>query len=439
MSRTLSESALMTPNARLKLKQGMHWRAIDPDIHLGYRRGARGGRWVVRWYLGDQKYSQSPIGTADDSALADGQTCFSFQQAKNSALRIVEAKRAETDLAATGVIPTVEATVLTYIATRDARHSAQGGNGRSDANRRLTRYVVSDKTLCAKALHTLRVADLKAWRKSLPSSLKASTVRRLCNDFRAALNAEVANHQERLPADLSGRIAIGLSAGEDSAPIARDKQALSDDDVRKVIAAAREIDDEEAWSGDLVRMILVLAATGARYSQVRRLQVGDLQSEQLRLLMPTSRKGRGVKKVTHTAIRIGHDVVDVLADASRGRSSGEPLLVRWRHRQARKAVGSGRPVWERDSRGSWGVSSDLTRPWAKIAKRAGLPPSIVPYALRHSSIVRQLRKGLPVQLVARAHDTSAAVIEKHYAAAIVNALDAMSAAAVIPLVETRST
>lgn len=436
MPRTLSEAALTTPNARSKLNLGVHWRAIDPDIHLGYRRGARGGKWLVRWYLGDQRYNQSTLGTADDSALADGQTCFSFHQAKNLALRTVETKRTEATLVATGVMPTVEAAVMSYVAMRDARYARQGGTGRSDANRRLTKHVLSDKALGSTALQDLRVSHLKAWRKGLPAALKSSTIRRLCNDFRAALNAQVAGDQERLPADISGRIALGLSADEDSEPVARDKQALPDDDVRRIIAAAREIDDEDGWSGDLIRMIVVLAATGTRYSQARRLQVGDLQREQLRLLMPTSRKGRGAKKVTHTAVRIGRDVADTLAEASEGRPLGEPLLLRWRHREVKGVAGAGRPTWERERRGPWGTSSELARPWAKIAKRAELPPSIVPYALRHSSIVRQLRKGLPVQLVARAHDTSAAIIEKHYAAAIIDALDHMSAAAVIPLVDT---
>ena len=40
-------------------------------------------------------------------------------------------------------------------------------------------------------------------------------------------------------------------------------------------------------------MILVLAATGARFSQVQRLRVVDLQIERQRLMMPTSKKGSG--------------------------------------------------------------------------------------------------------------------------------------------------
>ena len=57
----------------------------------------------------------------------------------------------------------------------------------------------------------------------------------------------------------------------------------------------------------------------------------------------------------------------------------------------------------------------------------------IPYSLRHSSIVRGLRAGLPVRLVAALHDTSSAMIERHYAAFIVDAMDELAARAVVPL------
>ena len=41
------------------------------------------------------------------------------------------------------------------------------------------------------------------------------------------------------------------------------------------------------------------------------------------------------------------------------------------------------------------------------------------YALRHSSIVRMLLKNVPIRLVASLHNTSVAMIEKHYSKYIV--------------------
>jgi hypothetical protein len=39
----------------------------------------------------------------------------------------------------------------------------------------------------------------------------------------------------------------------------------------------------------------------------------------------------------------------------------------------------------------------------------------IPYALRHSSIVRAIRANLPIRPVAALHDTSVEMTEQHYA------------------------
>ncbi len=60
----------------------------------------------------------------------------------------------------------------------------------------------------------------------------------------------------------------------------------------------------------------------------------------------------------------------------------------------------------------------------------------MPYALRHSSIVRGIASGLPIRLVAAMHDTSVAMIEKHYSRWIVEGLEELAAKAIIPLYAT---
>ena len=75
----------------------------------------------------------------------------------------------------------------------------------------------------------------------------------------------------------------------------------------------------------------------------------------------------------------------------------------------------------------------MVRPWQAVIKALALH-HVVPYALRHSSIVRGLRAGLPIRLVASNHDTSVQMIERHYARYIADGLEELSAKAVIPLV-----
>ena len=434
MSKTLTESPLSTQNSRKGLPEGVHWRGLNADVHLGYRKQKRGGRWLVRWYKGDQKYEQQTIGTADDGKVAsDGADCLNFEQAKAKAALVASQKRADAIASVDGPAPTVALSVQAYIAAQEAKQAAMGET-RNDARLRLTRHVMS-KPIAKVALHALTERDLDKWRSSLPDKLASTTVRRVVNDFRAALNAAATKNRARLPAEVVIIIKNGLATVDAETAQARDKSALPDADIRRIVEAANTVDLEDGWDGDLLRLVLILSATGARFSQVKRCAVGDVQIAQSRLMVPTSRKGRGKKKASHIGMRIGADVIEELRPALAGRWAKEPLLERWRHKQAKAADGEP-PKWVRDDRGPWRTATEMQRPWARILKLAGLPLDTVPYALRHSSIVRQLRAGLPVRLVAALHDTSARMIELHYSAAIVDALDELSAGAVIPLVPT---
>jgi integrase len=248
------------------------------------------------------------------------------------------------------------------------------------------------------------------------------------NDLKAALNASAAANRKRLPAELALVIRHGLKSPEAKAAVARPAQVLPDADVRRILSSAAEIDLEGNWGGDLHRLILILAATGARFSQVIRLTVADVQVKQQRLMVPVSHKGRGGKALAHTAVRVGQDVIGRLRPTLAGRKGNEILLLRPRWRQV------GPVKWEMIDRAPWQSASELLRPWARIVAKAELEPDLVPYCLRHSSIVRGLRAGLPLRLVAALHDTSSQMIERHYAAYVVDAMDELAARAVVPLV-----
>jgi hypothetical protein len=49
MSKTLSEAQVTTAKARSRLELGVHWRRLDAEAHLGYRKGKQSGIWLVRW------------------------------------------------------------------------------------------------------------------------------------------------------------------------------------------------------------------------------------------------------------------------------------------------------------------------------------------------------------------------------------------------------
>ncbi|MGY8709727.1 hypothetical protein RAD16_28650 [Bradyrhizobium sp. 18BD] len=118
---------------------------------------------------------------------------------------------------------------------------------------------------------------------------------------------------------------------------------------------------------------------------------------------------------------------EVLLPAIAGRPSDAPLFERWIHEQEPSGI-----AWKKSERGPW-KRGELARPWKAIRERAGMS-QVIPYALRHSSIVRGLRKGLPIQQVAKLHNTSVKMIERHYAKYIAAALEDLARAAVVSLV-----
>jgi integrase len=75
---------------------------------------------------------------------------------------------------------------------------------------------------------------------------------------------------------------------------------LPEADVRALIVAAYDIGPEFGL------LIEVLAVTGARVSQVARLEVGDVQAARAdpRLMKPSSRKGRSRKRVGRRPVPI---------------------------------------------------------------------------------------------------------------------------------------
>lgn len=439
MAKTLLEAPITTRAARSNLPSGVHWRGIDNQVHLGYRKSKHGGVWLVRWRH-RAGYRRADVGVADDHLKAG---TLDFDAAVRKARKLVEQARMEAKAAAEGLPLAVRLAVETYMAERDARESRRKDRPvRSDAAQRLGRYVLGQKArgkqeavpaapLADIGLHALKESDLLAWRGKLPEAMKATTKQRLVNDLKAALNGAYAAHRDRLDPTLPAVIKHGLKAekadDDEAVPLARENQILTDGAIAALIRAAREADQDQDWDGDLFRLVVVLAATGARFSQVVRMRVADCQRQERRLLVPVSRKGRGGKSGA-VPVPIGDDVFDALLPATTGRAGDAPLLERWRRKQVAGGI-----RWERAGRGPWRSASELVRPWHDIRERAKLP-EVIPYALRHSSIVRGIRANLPIRLVAALHDTSVPMIERHYGRWIADGLEELAARAVVPLV-----
>jgi integrase len=248
--------------------------------------------------------------------------------------------------------------------------------------------------------------EFRHWRDGLlKKGLAPSTVNRTCAAFQAALELAAA-HDPRITNQGAWRAGLAaLPDAEQSRNI-----ILPEQSVVRIISAAYDLSPEFGL------LVEVAAVTGARVSQLARLEVGDLQGDRSepRLMMPSARKGRGRKRIDRRPVPIPTNLAMALKQASDSRPSEAPLLTR-----------PNGDLWR---------PSDHRHPFERAVTRAKLNPAEVTiYALRHSSIVRQLLANTPIRVVATLHDTSIEMIERTYSKFIADHSDALSRRALLDI------
>jgi integrase len=388
----VKQTKLDTRTARLKLpvRKKSYTNRVAVGIRLAYRRTAGpAGTWSV---LGGGGAWLKRIGVADDHEDADGVHILDYWQAVESARNLARAK----DGSDTGKLVAVEAALSAYADDLKAR-------GSNPYNAHQVR-VHLPKALSTKTVALLNARELRRWRDSLlAKGLAPASVNRLGRMLKAALN-QAADHDGRIHNREAWRTGLkGLPDAEVSRNV-----ILNDDQVRSVVAAAAE-------GPEFALLIELLALTGARTSQVARLEVGDVQADRsdARLMMPSSRKGRH-KVIVRRPVPIPAELALRLKQTGKGRPAHAPLLLR--------------PNGER-----WG-SDSIRQPFQRTIERVGLDPrTVTPYALRHSSIVRQLIAGTPTRVTASLHDTSVLMLEKTYSKHITDHTDALARGAMLAI------
>jgi integrase len=255
---------------------------------------------------------------------------------------------------------------------------------------------LANKLLTASSL----ADDLSEFRDHLAAKgIRSATIDRINRGLKAALNLTAENDERitRRP----WKTALKAIGGEEAGA----RNVILDDADRRTLRGEAYRDSDEFGL-----LIDVLDETGARPSQVVRLTAEDVQADfidrrtgkrQPRLMMPVSRKGSGQKNARSTPVPITPE----LADRLKGRSG---VLLR---------------------------RTDST-PWLKVnlahyfaVAMEGVTfnnaAKVTMYALRHTSIVRQLLAGVPTRVVAALHDTSVVMIERNYSRFIGDHVDEM--------------
>jgi integrase len=383
MARRVKDATLDSRASRLKLKpRGKpFWKTLERQTALGYRRlTGKAGTWWGRYYLGEGQYKIEALGIADDLSDANDLTILSFWQAVAKAREQMN-KRAKI---AAGI-----GDPLTVIAALD-RYEDDLAAREAGADNGIKRVRLHLPDGLAKTLvRDLTVDSFKPWHARLRQhQLSRASINRIGNSLRAALNG--AADAEHIADRSAWKIGLkGLRGATKSRNV-----ILPDSKVLAIVAEAYR---ESAEFGLLIE---TAAGTGARYSQLVRVEVQDLQADRNapRVMMPSSRKGRGEKKITHRPVPITPELAARLLKFAGGRPGAAPLLVK----------PNGQP---------WG-KSEQKRSFVKVRERAGLEAGVSMYSLRHSSIVRQLLAGVPIRVVAVTHDTSTVMIEATYSAHI---------------------
>ena len=392
---------LETPTARrrLEVRKKPYWTTISPGIHLGYRRNAGAGTWSVRVADSGAEWVKR-IAVADDLEPASPPHVLSYWQAIDVARSL--ARRQPGDPVDESRPLTVSEAFTLY----EKDLVARGGNPYNAEHPRTHLPAV----ILNKPVSLLGATELRRWRDSLlAKGLAPGTVNRAKTGLRAALELAAAN-DPRITNQRAWK--VGLSALPDAH---RARNVILDDaTVRRIVGAAYDHDRA------LGVMTEAAATTGARLSQLARLEIADLQADgpEPRLLMPLSAKGRARnKRHERRPVPITPALAAVLKQEAQGRAGDAPLLLRANGER----WGHGRRRHHRND-------------FRAVIGAAGLDPDEVTlYALRHSSIVRQLLANVPIRIVATLHDTSVKMIERSYSRFIASHSDEIARRALLEI------
>ena len=133
-------------------------------LHLGYRKGKSGGPWVLRQYLGDERYEVKTFAEADDRLPADGVHILDFFQAQDRAREIAQARLGD------GTVPAAPLTVNMALDAYFERLEHEGSKSLADARGRADKHI--RPALGDKWVGDLTRDTLSQWHRGLAEKAK---------------------------------------------------------------------------------------------------------------------------------------------------------------------------------------------------------------------------------------------------------------------------
>jgi integrase len=399
MGRTVRDTNLETRSARLRLtpRRKPYWRVLEGGLHIGYRRTKEGGgSWVARRFVGDHRYVETKLGTADDLQDADGVALQSFAQAQEAARKWWRAAQRVDQGVAPDTGPYAVADALRdYFAAREQEGSKGVKGDRQGAAARIL------PQLGAIEVDKLTTVRIRSWLDGLSKADKL--VRTKMTDTKQATRGFDRDDDEaaRARKSTANRILTILKAALNHAFNA--DHASSDSAWRKV-KPFKEVDSAivryltaDEWRRlinacepafrNLVRGALL---SGCRYGELIRMAAADFNRDAGTITVRLSKAGKARHVVLNDE---GRELFETL---TAGRAPRDLIFKR----------ADGEP---------WGPSHQA-RPLMEASRRAKVEPAPTFHILRHSYASALATKGVPMGVIAaQLGHADTRMTERHYA------------------------
>jgi integrase len=387
MARTVRDSKIETRTARAKLPVASkpYWRSLDEGLAVGYRKGSRSGKWVLRFYAGDGKYTTETLGVADDYADADGLTVLDFRQAQVKARERVTALTAAAKGVRLGPY-TVDAALDDYFANKPKTND----NGRADY---YIRPYLGDREIAK-----LTADKIRQWLRDTadrPPLVRGGKPRQV----REPESEEERLEQQRARQDSANRVFTVLRAalnhafyeGRVNADGAwrRVKKFETTTKARVRYLTAQEVTRLlNAAQGDFRELVRGAIYTGARYGDLCAMDVGDFNPDRGFVMSGNSKAGK-----PHP-VYLADEGIAFFKRITAGRKNTEPMFTtdgrRWR-------------------------KSDQSRPMKAAVEAAKIDPPISFHGLRHTYCSLAVMAGVPLNVVAaNVGHADTRMVETHY-------------------------
>lgn len=352
-----------TKRAKLAPRREPYWQPLQKGAAVGFRKLESGdGTWIARWRdeAGKQRYRA--LGNLDD-----------FDAAAKAARDWVTT----CEQGATPAITTVSEACKAYVEGLKAEGRQDTAY---DAERRFMKRVFGT-TLGKTPLDKLKTSALQTWMNEQindDDDADDEDIRR----SKDSANRNLATLKAALNKALKHRL-VATDAGWKTVQAfpkvaARRRDAFLSMAQRKALL--------EACPDDLRLLAKAMLLTGARPGELAKLNVSDFD-KQLGCITLTGKTGTRTVGVSAQALAF-------FSEQTKGKLPSAPLLA--------TAFGE---RWDKER---WG------RPFKDIVKNAGLPETVVMYALRHTAISEMILSGMDSFIVAKQAGTSVEMIEKNY-------------------------